>query len=288
MKKIILITLLAFLLTGCGTSNAKVSNPDDVIWKSNKVIFTKQDLNDHLKAQNYSYMILRPLITKIAELESIDTEAAKADAEEQWQNVVDSGLKDYYEQSYGSKDYFIESAVINEAYSKLVEKYVNDNYDTFKEEQHPYKAQIAYFDSLDTVNKIIADVNNGTHTFEYSVQENGYTQDATEQVYCDAGDLPVEVKDAVLNSETIGLLDVVQTSTYATDNDGNTALTPRYYLINVTSRDVESFKDEFIEYIQNKVADPAAALSSYMKKYNLKFYDQRSFELIKETYGEFK
>ena len=83
------------------------------------------------------------------------------------------------------------------------------------------------------------------------------------------------------------LSSVILSVVSATDSEGNTTSEDRYYVADITNVDPTTFMDEFYDYLQSDI-DTADILNYYMVKYNIEVYDQRTYELMSETYEEFK
>lgn len=287
MKKIFIVLMLALLLVGCGKHDANITNKDDVIWTENGHNFTSKDLFEELKSQDYTPIIIRNIVSKIAEFENVDLAKVKESADNDVQQIVNT-YGDYYFQYYGTtKEEYAKSYYSKALLTELMKIYANESFDSLVEEYVPYLAEVAYFDDLELAKTVVNDVRDGEHTFAYSCEENGFTEEVTSKVYTDLSDLPLEVKDYVLNSSNIGLSDVIQSSRVATDSEGNSSIIPRYYIINLTSKNADEFKDEFINYLITEVFDSNEILSKFMTKYNVKVYDQRTYELLNNTYGDF-
>lgn len=287
MKKLVIVLMLSLLLVGCGKHDAQISNANDVIWTENGHNYTSSQLNENIKQQDFSGIVIRDIIEKIAVLENIDTTTVKANVDKDVDAMLES-YGEYYFQYYGTTvDEYRKSHYADSLLSELMKIYVNGQFDFYKEDFGPYKAEIAYFDELDAANAVIEDVNGGEHTFAYSALEHGFATEITEQVYTDQSDLPIEIKDYAMNTNELGLSNVIQSSTVATDAEGNSTITPRYYIMNLVSKDVNEFKDDFISWLISNALDSKEIINNYMTKYNVKFYDQRTYELIKETYGDY-
>lgn len=287
MKRIVLIALLALLLVGCGKHEAKITGGDEVIWKSKKVTYTKEQLNEDLKIKDYTSVILTEILDEVALKENINIEEIKTEIEKQVQELYDQGYESYILSYYGSKESYIEQSVSSKIIEKLMENEANENYDKYKEEQKAYKAEVAYFDTKDAAQKVIDSVNNDSNTFAYAASENGYTGTIEETVYVEESDLPVEVKEAIAKVEK-GLTSIVETSTTATSAEGESTVTPRYYVVNVISKNSDDFKEDFVTYLKSNVLTTEQIINKCVEKYNITVHDQNTYKLLKDTYEAFK
>ena len=290
MKKILIVTLLAFLLVGCSNSKStNVSNANEVIWKSNKASYTAGDLYKGLKSQDYTSILVNKIVNKIGELEGLDMDSFNTDADANVQEVLDQGGEDYIIYYYSSVDNYRDALINSYIMDELLRVKANEVYDESKTEYLPYQAEIAYFDTLEAAQAVVDSVNGGLHTFPYSSIENGYTKEIAPTVFSDVSEeIPLEVKDYVLNNGKIGLSDPIETKTVTTDANGETVETYKYYVINLISTNADEFKEDFINYLVANTISSKDVVTEYMNKHNVKFYDQETYELFKKNYGEFK
>lgn len=289
MRKIITIAVICLMLCGCSNGHdANITNDSDIIWSSDNQTYTSKDLNELLKYQDYSIVLLNNILTKIGELEGIDVDTYLKETEDTVNMYVEQGLADQLIAYYGSVNNYKSLLIIDSIVTDLYDKVANEKYDEYKESNPPYKAEIAYFDDIEKAKNVVNSVKNNEHTFAFACEENGYTQTVTATIYTDQSDLPVEVKSMALNTTETGVTDPIQSSTYITDDKGESTITPRYYVINIISKDADEFKDEFIQYIKDSLLDSNTVVGDYMRKYDLKVYDQRTYELLKQNYGDFK
>ena len=289
MRKIITIAVICLMLCGCSNGHdANITNDSDIIWSSDNQTYTSKDLNELLKYQDYSIVLLNNILTKIGELEGIDVDTYLKETEDTVNMYVEQGLADQLIAYYGSVNNYKSLLIIDSIVTDLYDKVANEKYDEYKESNPPYKAEIAYFDDIEKAKNVVNSVKNNEHTFAFACEENGYTQTVTAAIYTDQSDLPVEVKSMALNTTETGVTDPIQSSTYITDDKGESTITPRYYVINIISKDADEFKDEFIQYIKDSLLDSNTVVGDYMRKYDLKVYDQRTYELLKQNYGDFK
>ena len=84
-----------------------------------------------------------------------------------------------------------------------------------------------------------------------------------------------------------GLSPIIETSTTITDSEGNSVINPRYYLVNLISKDVEDFRDEFMDLVVTDV-DSNEVISGLLEKYEVSIHDQRAYDLLTATYEVLK
>ena len=286
MKKIITLLLSLSLLTACGSNHySSVSDKDEVLFKTNDgTTYTKQNLYEDMKANDVTDLLKISLIKKLAEYEGIDADEVTTKVTESANAMVEAGYESFITSYYGSLDSYINSSIANELLTSLCENEISNNFDSYVEDYTPYKAEIVYFDSKESAQAVIDAVNNVESTFEYACTENGYDSEVTSKIYSDNDtDLPVEVKEWVLNATETGVSDIIEVSTAINDSDGNSVLNPRYYLVYLESKNVEDFKDDFITLVENNM-DKDTVINNLLAKYNLEIHDQRVYEMLSSTY----
>ncbi len=290
MKKILTVLMSLGLLVACSSNHySSISDGDEVIFtKADGTSYSKQSLYEDMKSNDIADTLKVGLINKLAEYEGIDMEEVENEVSETVDAMVTAGYDQFIITYYGSVSNYKNSTIANQALTKLCENEVTNNFDQYVSDYEPYKAEIVYFDTKEAAQAVLDAVANEENTFEYACTENGYTSEVSETLYTDSdSDLPVDVKDYVLNTETTGLSDVIEVSTTTTDSDGNSTVTPRYYIVNLISKNAEDFKDEFISTIAEKV-DQETLINSLLEKYNIEVHDQSVYEALKDTYGAVK
>ncbi len=280
MKKVITLLFALLLLVGCSSKGySKLSDGSEVIFTGpNNESFTKNDLYESLKISSVD-AVENDILDKIAESEELDLTDVEAEADELVEMYQQLGYETYIIQYYGSieafKKYYISSGIL----TLLTNRYVEENYEIFKASDKPVKMKMASFETEEIANKVIEEVNNGS-TFEMACANNGYTSEVSEAIYLDSdSDLDYNVKDYLNSTDTTGLSTVIES-----DSDDDTHV---YYVLDITDRDVDNFKDE---YITEKVADcDSDDVKNYMfNKHDIEFYDQDIYELMKSEYEVFE
>ena len=286
MKKICLLLICLLTFTACSSNHySSVSDGDEVIYKDGSGnTYTKKDLYESMKSNDITDSLKITLINKLATLEGVDMDTITSEVEESVNALVDGGYESFIISYYGSVDNYQRSYIANQALNALAKSYVESNFNSYVESYNPYKAEIVYFDEKDSAQAVLDAVGNEENTFEYACTENGYDSEVSETLYTDTdSDLPVDVKEYVLNATDTGLSDIIEVTTTTTDSDGNSTVNSRYYLVNLISKNVEDFKDEFVEKVVSDV-DKDTIINTLLEKYNFETHDQRVYELLKETY----
>lgn len=288
MKKLLIVLAALLILCGCSSKNstAAVSGGDEVVFTGPGTSFTKADLNEVIKSNDYTSIIMPEIIKMIAENEDVDLEAIEKDADAYIAEMEAQGMGAYITYYYGSNELFKANFIANGVISEMNSRVIENGFDAYVSEYLPYKAEIAYFDMIEAAEDVLKDVADGA-TFAYASNNRGYNSEITETVYTDHDDQPIEVKEAIINAEGCGILGPVEVITYTKDTDGNQQTNSRYYLINLLSDNVADFKDEFVAKVMEDI-DSEQTISDMLKNHNVKLYDQRTYELLSESYEALK
>lgn len=279
MKKIITILFSLLILVGCTQKGySQLSNGDDVIFKGDDIEYKKSDLYKSLKISS-DYIIEDDVLRKIATKLDVDIDALgnEADSElEMYQSYYDEATLMAYK----------EQLISDKILTKLSEIYLNENYTDFVSEDKPIKMQMASFSDESTANQFINDVNAGTD-FQTAATNNGYQGDSSMKIYFDSDSIALNVKSYINSTATNGLSTIIVETSSSTDADGNTTETNTYYVVNIESRDVNEFVDEYKSAKLDKLG--IDAVKEYMfSKYDVKFYDQDLYEIMYAKYEDLK
>lgn len=288
MKKIFIVCLLTLMLVGCSNSNVTISDENKQIWVGPDKTFVSKDLFKMMKSQDYTTNVIASIEKTFAEKEGIDISKLEKEAEEEYQEVINSGYESYISYYYGSKEAYIQNTVQGKIVNELKAIIIKEKLTELEAEYLPYKAEIVYFNTREEAQKVIDDYKAGFGTFAFIASENGYNGVVENKVYTDTSDLPIEVKEAVMNSTAIDVLDIIQTSLASNDSNGNSVVTPRYYVVNITERELNKFKDEFIEYCATNLYTADDTINDFSKKYKVKIHDQETYNLLKDKYPGFE
>ena len=178
---------------------------------------------------------------------------------------------------------YIDSLLIE----SLNKTYIEENFDSLLADYKPVKMQIAIFDTQEKAEKFIEDVNGGT-TFDTAAVNNGSTNTPESSVYLDSSSsLNLEVKNYLNSTDKIGLSSIIPYTTAASTSDGQTSETTSYYVLNVESRDVNDFKEEYINLVSLELTGDEAK-NYFFNKHDIKFYDQDIYKFMSSKYEVLK
>ena len=287
MKKLLVILLAVLTLTACASNKgySQVSGSDDVIFEGPNSKYTKADLYKSVKVMSED-AIIDDILKKVAEIDGVDVATIDKETQEYLDEWIAYGYESYITYYYGSEEAFVESVRYSMILEELKKLYIEEKFDEYVEDDKPVKMQVAYFDDLDTAKQCLSDIEGG-NTFDTAVINNGYTTDASEKVYLDSDDLPIQVKSYVNDTDKLGLSTIITTSTTTTDADGNEVQTGRYYLINIIDRDVNNFKDDYLTAAIANVENETI-INHELNTHEIKFYDQDLYDVMSKAYEVLK
>lgn len=288
MKKIFILLISLLLLASCSNSNSYsyLSDGDEVIFSGNDKNYTKSDLYKTLKLSGDS-ILETDIINKISETYDIDVEQIEKDAEDYLNSYLEIGYESLIISYYGSLQAFKQEFISSQILNKLAEIYVEENFDELVNEDNPTKMQVVFFSELEDAEKFVEDVNNGS-SFNEAAVNAGYETAPLENVYSDTdSSLVLEVKDYLNSTDNVGLSTIISSKTSSKDENNEDIETLTYYVLNIISRDVQDFKEDYIS--QKAVQESAQDVKDYfVKKHNIKFYDQDLYEIMSEKYEVLK
>ena len=289
MKKIIVILFALLLLAGCSNANhySSLSDGDEVIFSGPNMTYTKNDLYKSLKVSSED-AIASDIIDKIAlKLDGIDMESINKQADELIETYQSLGYESYIISSYGSLDAYRKSYVSTLLLSELSKAYVNEKFDELSVEKKPVKMQLASFANEDDAKKCIEDVNNGS-TFDMAAVNNNAANAPQSAVYTDDDtSLVYEVKDYLNSTDTTGVSTIIVSTSSTQDADGNINENNTYYVLNVESRNVADFKDEFVDLLATTVSSDDVR-NHFLSSHEIEFFDQDLYKIMTEAFEVLK
>ncbi|MFI3284403.1 MAG: hypothetical protein R3Y57_04905 [Erysipelotrichaceae bacterium] len=282
MKKIITLICLALLLTGCATSGSgAISDPDTAIITVGDTTITKGSVYNMMYESYGASQIIADTLEYISnqEIETTDAMYEEAQASITMQTLI---YGDTFEEllianGFASTDDYIERIIIPSLkVSALTEKYIEINFDSMQETYTPKKIQVMSFTDLETAEKALSELASGTE-FTQVATDNSSTAASAETVYTVKSDYPIDVKVYIADAtEDNQLSDVI----YDAENGA-------YYIVLVTSADVNSFKEEAIATIATLDDVEAQSFDYYLDLYEFSVYDETLYNQIKATYPDY-
>lgn len=288
MKKILVLLFSILLLASCssGNSTANISNGSDELFKGPNVTYTKSELFESLKASSTD-AIVNDIIRNIASKYDIDLEAIDAEAQAYLDDYIANGYESYIISYYRSTEAFKESYASSMLISELAKIYVNEHFDEMLQNEKPVKMQMASFTQLEDAEKCIQDFNNGT-TFDMAALNNNSDSSPQSAVYSDTdASLAFEVKEYLNTTEELGISPVITVTSSSTGADGTVQELNTYYVLNVENRNIDDFKDEYIEKAASGI-DTDTLYQYLFTKHKIEFFDQGLYEMMSTEYEVLK
>ena len=286
MKKILVVLFTLLLLAGCTKGYSQITTGEDILFKSPDSTYTKSDLYNTLKVYNADSIKLDILNTIASNME-LDMSNIEQQAKDTLEMYKQIGYGDYIIASYGSEEAFIKYVISNSVIDALSEVYIDDKFDSIVNQDKPIKMQYVYFEDLDVANKFIEEVKAGS-TFDMAAVNNEFITSPEEGVYLITdNNLPFEVKEYMEDTNNVGLSSIITTSTSTQDSEGNIVTNNKYYILNITDRNIENYKDSYKE-LKLESTDDNAVVNYMFETHKIEFYDQDIYELMSSKYEVLK
>ena len=288
MKKILTILFALMLLVGCSSSSAgysKVSDDPDMIFTYGNGYYSAGDLYKTLKLQSGA-VIENSILETIAAKYEVDIDGIKNDADELIEMYTSIGYESMIISYYGSIEAYRSTVISSAIIDALGQQMVKDNLDSYVNEDKPVKMQYASFSTLEEAQKLVDMVNSGS-SFDMavlSVDENANPQSL---IYTDKSEMNYVVKEYINSTDTTGLSTILTSDTVSKDENGNDVTTSEFFVLNIISRNVEDFNEEYIDTaVSSLEADDI--INYFFTKHDIKFYDQDLYELMTKNYEVLK
>ncbi len=282
MKKLVKIALLSFitvaLLAGCKDATATVSNPKEMLIKIGNVTVTKGDVYAEMMKDDASNTVVNLALKQIANAEVETTDDIKKEAQSTYDDYkaqiestgvdFETGLKQY---GYASAEEFMDYCISTVKADRLLDKYIDENWDKLVEENKPVKAKMIWVDGSNGMedaqkeaNEAIALLKSGVSFEEVSEKYNDRSAYAEEKLYTLANNstLDYNVLQFMLNTATPTLSEAIQANTGSA-----------YYVVQVTNTNINQMKDEFITAYKNMTNTRDTVFHNYFKAHKFTIYD---------------
>ncbi|MBR3352910.1 MAG: hypothetical protein IKG35_12420 [Erysipelotrichaceae bacterium] len=296
MKKLVKIALLSFitvaLLAGCKDATATVSNSKEMLIKIGNVTVTKGDVYAEMMKDDASNTVVNLALKQIANAEVETTDDIKKEAQSTYDDYkaqiestgvdFETGLKQY---GYASAEEFMDYCISTVKADRLLDKYIDENWDKLVEENKPVKAKMIWVDGSNGMedaqkeaNEAIALLKSGVSFEEVSEKYNDRSAYAEEKLYTLANNstLDYNVLQFMLNTATPTLSEAIQANTGSA-----------YYVVQVTNTNINQMKDEFITAYKNMTNTRDTVFHNYFKAHKFTIYDIDVFNTVKSNYPSY-
>ncbi|MBQ2213449.1 MAG: hypothetical protein II414_02640, partial [Erysipelotrichaceae bacterium] len=194
----------------------------------------------------------------------------------------ETGLKQY---GYASAEEFMDYCISTVKADRLLDKYIDENWDKLVEENKPVKAKMIWVDGSNGMedaqkeaNEAIALLKSGVSFEEVSEKYNDRSAYAEEKLYTLANNstLDYNVLQFMLNTATPTLSEAIQANTGSA-----------YYVVQVTNTNINQMKDEFITAYKNMTNTRDTVFHNYFKAHKFTIYDIDVFNTVKANYPSY-
>ena len=283
MKKLLTVLAIALMLCGCGTATTQVSEGSETIITSEKTAFTKQDLFEGMKNNDYTSVILESLVSKIVTFEGITDENLNKRVE----SALD-GFKAVYGDQYpivvayyGGEEALKASLAAEAQNQELINKYFEANREALLAEYKPVLGYAFYTEDGQVATAIMAEIANGKD-LETAAKDAGYANPVSKSVITDKSDIALDVKEYINGTPVLGETKLIETEVTTSTANGSVS-TPRYYIVQVVDNNVDNFKDDFVAVLTQSI-DGTKIYSYFFEKYGLEVYDQDTYALLSSKF----
>ncbi|MBR0474927.1 MAG: hypothetical protein IJJ19_07980 [Erysipelotrichaceae bacterium] len=293
MKKLVKIALLSLvtvaLLAGCTDATATVSDKNKTIIKVGNTTVTKGDIYNEMMKDDAGNTIVNLAMKQIANDEIETTADIQSEAQKIYDDYkaqieatgvdFEEGLKTY---GYTSPEDFMDYCVSTVKSQKLIDKYIEDNFDKLVDEYRPVKAKMIYLDGTSGIEaaaekgkQAIEEIKAGKSFEEVAEQYSDRKTSAEETLYLLANNstLDYNVLQFLSTSTTPTLSDLIQA------NSGNA-----YYIVQITNTNIQQMRDDFISELKDQEKTSETVYYNYFKDHKFTVYDIDVYNTIKENY----
>lgn len=280
MKKLLLIITSIVVLSGCTASSVSIKDPEQMILKIGTSTITKSQIYDMMYAASGANQIINDAINFITDAEIEVTDAMleqaqstitlqKAIYQDQFEMLLtNNGFKD-------EQDYIDKTILPQLKLEALLAKYITENQETMFATYKPRKVQVMAFTDETIANEAFAAVSAGTD-FSSVATEKKSTIDASEKIATTKSEYPLAVKLFIENATEPAVSELIL------DEESKT-----YYITKVTNTDTTTFTEDAAKSIASVQEVGEAALTKYIRDYELNVYVSDLYNLIKESYPDY-
>ncbi len=280
MKKLVTALasfLLVFSLSGCEDAKANVSNPKEPILTVGSKTITKNDVNTVLSASIGSQVAVTNALKTVTSKEVEETEEIKNQAKSELENlkqIYGEGFETILKQMNTNEEDYMQDYILPMIKTHELNKiYVDENFDELVKQYDPMMVTVLSFANEEDANAALAGLNDGSLTpLEASEKYEATTRGNSEIVTLDTYKYDALTLAALRSMSESDGFTVVQ------DESGS-----MFNVVKVDSKDVASFKDEFVAFVSNNPAFTMEVNEYYFKKYNFHVYDITLYNALKQN-----
>ncbi|MBQ6653911.1 MAG: hypothetical protein IJM79_00060 [Erysipelotrichaceae bacterium] len=295
MKKITLAfiaILMVCLLAGCGDAHGKLTNGNQPLFTIGKTKVTKNDFYEVMRDYDSGDYLIKQTAKYIVNAEIETTDEITAEARKQFDETV-AGYDDLAAAlkalGYASEEELMEDVVDSVKSDRMIDKYIEDNWDDLTAKYAPLKVRVL---SFETEENETADFKERAAAALAELKA-GETFDAVAKKYMDeSSDAYKLAAEALYTTATSGYDTIVSEylktvttpglSEVLTDNTGTKA-----FVVQVTNNNLTQLKNDFVSYLKGLSSITQDMYTFYFKKHNFTIYDIDLYNLIKTNYASY-
>ncbi len=281
MKKLLLALTALLVLAGCANKEASTSS-NEVIFKVGSKTVNQEQLFHVMKSSDAGKTAIREaqdLITKDVTDEDIADEVAELLAKQK-EDLKDQFLEEVQKLGYETEEDYVENNL--KPYARLrhfLETDLNENFKRLAQDLIPRKIKVLQIkdkENLDKAKEMLAD-KSSLEDIAKALDED-VTQKGVETLeLMSQSKLPQDVIDFLKENNEPAVSEVLETGT---DKD-------QYYIAELVSADVATFKDDVIEKILSDNTLTQKELGRIYKENNFKVYDEGIYNALKKSHPEY-
>lgn len=281
MKKLLLALTALLVLAGCANKEASTSS-NEVIFKVGSKTVNQEQLFHVMKSSDAGKTAIREaqdLITKDVTDEDIADEVAELLAKQK-EDLKDQFLEEVQKLGYETEEDYVENNL--KPYARLrhfLETDLNENFKRLAQDLIPRKIKVLQIkdkENLDKAKEMLAD-KSSLEDIAKALDEDVTQKGVKTLELMSQSKLPQDVIDFLKENNEPAVSEVLETGT---DKD-------QYYIAELVSADVATFKDDVIEKILSDNTLTQKELGRIYKENNFKVYDEGIYNALKKSHPEY-
>lgn len=278
MKKLILTTLLALLLTACGNITTQISNKEEALFTVAGNAVTNEQVYSALIAQDAA-TIVKQMATQVilnAEVEQTPEMIAEADLELSNFKETMGESAEVYLQYYGYKDfddYYTNGVLPTLQQDILVEKYLRDNFVKISNNYLPKKVRIIEVVDATQADLALAAIQAGSEVSSVAALYATSSYTGEEELVYTSSELPTSVL-TWMNTQVSPTLSPV-----LVDSDSGTN-----YIVQITVADPNKMIDEVVSSFGFDTTFIEMALQDAFVRNGFTLYDKSIYDQFVLSY----
>lgn len=278
MKKLILTTLLALLLTACGNITTQISNKEEALFTVAGNAVTNEQVYSALIAQDAA-TIVKQMATQVilnAEVEQTPEMIAEADLELSNFKETMGESAEVYLQYYGYKDfddYYTNGVLPTLQQDILVEKYLRDNFVEISNNYLPKKVRIIEVVDATQADLALAAIQAGSEVSSVAALYATSSYTGEEELVYTSSELPTSVL-TWMNTQVSPTLSPV-----LVDSDSGTN-----YIVQITVADPNKMIDEVVSSFGFDTTFIEMALQDAFVRNGFTLYDKSIYDQFVLSY----